>query len=105
METTTAGSPPFIPIPDYPTGYPNPKRKLGQAWAHAWAELTAAGTEWTDGVMLADVTAEDAGLQKNTMISLFTRAATAGLLERTHKNAATTRGVRQRTFYRIPVKS
>ncbi len=102
METTTAGSPPFIPIPDYPTGYPNPNRKLGKAWADAWARLTEAGADYLDGVELAETVAEASGLQKNTMVSLFTRAATAGILERTHKNADTTRGIRQRTHYRVP---
>lgn len=101
METTT-GTPPFIPILGYPSGYPNASRKLGKAWASAWAELTTAGTEFVDGVELAERAAGVVGLQKNTMISLFTRAATAGVLERTHRSAQTTRGKRDRTFYRIP---
>lgn len=82
--------------------YPDPSTGLGRAWAAAWAELVSAGTEYVDGVELAERTAKVADLRPTTMITLFTRAATAGVLERTHKPAATTRGVRNRTFYRTP---
>jgi hypothetical protein len=99
METVTA---PSIPIPDYPTGYPSPKRRVGQAWTAAWTELLKAGSEYTDGVQLAEKTAKKVHLAPSTMITLFTRAATAGVLERKHQPAATTRGIRQRTFYRVP---
>lgn len=93
---------PFIPIPDYPTGYPSPSRRVGQAWAAAWAEMLQAGPEYLDGVKLAEKTAKKVHLAPSTMITLFTRAATAGVLERKHQPAQTTRGIRQRTFYRVP---
>lgn len=99
--TTTV---PYIPINGYPVGYPSPKRKLGIAWAHAWSVLAEAGEEFTDGVELAAKTAEPVGLLPVTMVTLFTRAATSGVLERTHRPAETTRGVRNRTFYRVPQK-
>ena len=104
METEIS-TPPFIPIPGYPTGYPNPARRLGRAWADAWAqlsELKAIGPGYLDGVELAGTTAEAVGLQSTTMVTLFTRAATEGLLEREHRQVVSTRGPRRRTFYRIP---
>lgn len=82
--------------------YPDPRTDLGKAWAAAWAELVEAGSEYLDGVELAARTAPVSGLRESTMVTLFTRAATAGVLERTHKPAATTRGTRRRTFYRVP---
>lgn len=82
--------------------YPDPATGLGRAWAAAWTELTNAGPEYLDGVELAERTAAVSGLAASTMVTLFTRAATAGVLERTHKLAETTRGVRKRTWYRVP---
>jgi len=101
MSANTENARPWVPIPNYPTGYPNPSRKLGQAWAAVWAELSAA-TDWMDGVELADRTAVAAGLKPVTMISLMTRAAAAGVLDRTLVKVETGRGPRVRTHYRIP---
>ncbi len=101
METEIS-TPPFIPIPGYPTGYPSPKRKLGQAWADAYGQLRDAGADFTDGVMLATVTAEKVGLKPSTLVTLFTRAASEGLLEREHRAVESTRGPRTRTHYRLP---
>lgn len=108
MDTTTPEPPTFAIAPPRerrPTGdrlYPDPTTGLGRAWADAWAELVAAGGDYLDGVELATRTAAPHGLKDSTMVTLFTRAATAGVLERTHKPAETTRGVRTRTFYRVP---
>jgi hypothetical protein len=82
--------------------YPDPNTDLGKAWAAAWRELAAAGTEYLDGVELAARSAKVSNLKDSTMVTLFTRAATAGILERTHRPATTTRGIRRRTFYRVP---
>ena len=105
METTA----PTFPLPPRreerppPTRkYPDPATNLGKAWAAAWAELSAASPEWLDGVELAKRSAPVSGLAAVTMVTLFTRAATAGVLERDHRPAPTTRGIRQRTFYRVP---
>lgn len=106
MTTTTENGPPFLPIPGYPTGYPSPKRKLGQAWARAWALMgDQTDGEYLDGVELAQTMADEVGLKRTTMISFLTRAATAGLLERTYRSVPTERGPRNRTHYRIPAGS
>lgn len=100
MNANTETGPPWVPIPNYLTGYPSPTRKLGKAWAAIWAELNAA--DWTDGVELADRVAKDVGLVPVTLISLMTRAAAAGILDRKLVKVETPRGPRSRTHYRIP---
>lgn len=102
MDTSTGNGPPWVPIPDYATGYPSPKRKLGKAWATAWAALAAAGEDWTDGVELAAEVVKPVGLQAVTMTSLMTRAASQGILERQLIKVPTGRGPRMRTHYRLP---
>jgi hypothetical protein len=82
--------------------YPDPDTDLGKAWAAAWRELRKAGPEFLDGVELATRSAQTSGLKDSTMVTLFTRAATAGVLERTHRPTKTTRGTRNRTWYRLP---
>jgi hypothetical protein len=99
-ENATNG-PPWIPIPGYETGYPHPSRKIGQAWAAVWSELQGA-TDWVDGVDLANRTATEVGLKPVTMIGVMSRAAAAGLLERSLVKVDTQRGPRQRTHYKIP---
>lgn len=94
-------TPPDVPIKDYPTGYPNPTRRLGRAWADMWTTLTTSG-DFTDGTVLVEKAAEKSGLQETTLISFLTRAATAGVLEREHRTVDGTRGPRKRTFYRVP---
>lgn len=96
--------PPWVPIPGYSTGYPNPSRKLGKAWAYVWGELSQA-TDWVDGVDLAARSVEAVGLQPVTMISLMTRAAAAGVLDRKLiKVEGLDRGARMRTHYKVPAR-
>ena len=95
---------PFIPIPNYPTGYPARTKRAGKAWQHAYDAMLATPAEFLDGVELAEKAAKSVRphLSRETVISLLTRAATAELLERQHKPVMTGRGPRTRTFYRVP---
>lgn len=106
MNTTESKPPTFAIAPPRTRPklrvYPDPETDLGKGWALAWRELVAAGPEYLDGVELALRTSLDADLKPSTMVTLFTRAATAGVLERTHRPTKTTRGMRQRTWYRVP---
>ena len=92
--------------PNLTAKYPvHPKRanRIGPAWSDAWAYLIEHQGEWTDGVELARSVSARHGLSPDTMIGLFTRMATAGHLERHHSSVTTTRGVRQRTHYKVAV--
>jgi hypothetical protein len=82
--------------------YPDPSTRLGRAWQYAWKHLAENREIWVDGNELADVAAETEGLSAATMVGVLTRAATAGVLERTHVTVDGTRGPRKRTQYRIP---
>lgn len=83
--------------------YPDPETGLGRAWAAAWAELVTAG-DFVDGMELAERTAPVGEVQPITMITLLTRAATAGVIERELRVMPSTRGARRRTFYRAIAK-
>jgi hypothetical protein len=107
-------SPPTIEAPAIPLPMPaqparvstySPKGRVGRAWAHAWKVLNdhkAAGPGYVDGNDLAAEAADSEGLATATMVGVLTRAATAGLLEKSHVITDGTRGPRKRTQYRIP---
>lgn len=103
---TSDVSPPQIPLtlpaqPERVTTY-SPRGRVGRAWAYAWTALTAAGDSWLDGNDLAAESAATEDLADATMVGVLTRAATAGILERTHVVTDGQRGPRKRTQYRIP---
>lgn len=92
---------PDIPNPAYPKGgYPTKGKRLGPAWTSLWKELQGAG-EGLDGKELTDKVAGKAGLAPATLVNLLGRAARAGLLTKEFRPVVTTRGIRQRAFYRI----
>lgn len=96
MTTSTA--------PDLTTGYPSKGKKLGPAWNGAWTHLAKAKRrqdQFLDGRELAEVVAPDYGLSSATLVALFSRMATGGLLDRESRPVNTKRGVRMRTFYKI----
>lgn len=103
MVSISENGPPFITTGKYAPGtYPSPSKRIGKAWAGAWAELSAlAPGEYLDGTELAQRAAEPHGLKPVTVVSLLTRAATEGILERKAVRVETRRGPRTRTHYRV----
>ena len=100
METET---PPSVPVPGYSTGYPDNRQNVGRAWSHAWNAMRAAGPEYLDGNLIAKDAAESVSkLKPVTVLALLSRARRAGLLEVEHRQVAGERGVRRRSFYRLP---
>lgn len=98
----TIDSPPDIPNAQHPQGgYPSKGRRIGPAWREVWAALTAA-SDWLDGCKLAESVAPKHDLAPATVLVLVSRAAKAGVLERTHRTVMGPRGPRPRTHYRIP---
>lgn len=87
--------------PDITPGYPSNSRKIGSAWNDVWDVLQRDPDEYVDGAEIARQVAERHDLAPATLTGMFTRAATAGLLERTYRPTQGTRGTRQRACYRI----
>ena len=102
METTL--TPPVIPaIGGKGKEYPTPTSRIGRAWAVAWVELHGS-TEPVDGTVLAERAANRVrpALKPVTMTQLFARMAKAGILVEEKQPAAGSRGIRMRSFYRVP---
>jgi len=98
MENATA--------PDLSPGYPSNGAKLGPAWRATWDQLDKASRTqdpFLDGRDLAAEVAPDYGLAPATLVALLSRAAKAGLLNKEIRPVESTRGHRNRTFYRVPV--
>lgn len=92
---------PDIPNPAYPKGgYPTKGERLGPAWASLWRALERA-EDGLDGKELTDKVAKKADLAPTTLVNLLGRAAKAGLLTKEFRPVKTTRGLRNRAFYRI----
>jgi hypothetical protein len=89
-----------VSAPDLTPGYPSNGEKVGPAWNEAYGRIAAA-PDWLDGVQLADDLAEKYDLNPKTLVALFTRMATAGHLQRTHRAVKTGRGPRRRTHYKV----
>lgn len=99
---TTHTKAPDIPNPAYPNGgYPTGGEKLGPAWSAIWLKLNRA-TDHLDGRVLADSVAPEHDLAPATLVALLSRAAKAGVLEKELRPVQSTRGARERAFYRIP---
>ena len=104
METTLTA--PVIPA----TGgkgkeYPIPKSRIGRAWNIAWAELGEQPADtMLDGTELAATVARRVSppLAPVTMTQLFARMARAGILAEEKRPTAGSRGIRMRSFYRVP---
>jgi hypothetical protein len=93
---------PDIPNSAYPRGgYPTKGAKLGPAWSAIWRKLSKA-EDFLDGRELADQVAAKYDLAPATLVALLSRAAKAGVLDKELRPVQTTRGTRDRTFYRIP---
>lgn len=88
--------------PELSEGYPRTGR-IGPAWQKMWDRLQASG-DFMDGRELAAEVSEEVELKASTLVALISRAASAGLLDREQRWVVGTRGPRQRSFYRIPVK-
>lgn len=102
METTL--TPPVIPaIGGKGKEYPTPTSRIGRAWTIAWAELDGQA-EMMDGTVLAVAVAKRVrpALAPVTMTQLFARMAKAGILLEEKRPAAGSRGIRMRSFYRVP---
>lgn len=99
----TIDSIPDIPNPAHPQGgYPSKGARIGPAWRELYTRLTSA-EDWQDGTVLATEIGPKHGLTPSTVLVLISRAAKAGVLERTHRPVNSgTRGMRRRTHYRIP---
>ena len=95
MDTTN------LTAPDISPGYPSKGRRLNQAWTKIWAELTEAGSTFTDGTEVADRVREPLLLARPTLLGLLSRAVEAGFLEREYRVVEAGRGPRKRAFYRI----
>lgn len=89
--------------PDITPGYPSKGKKLGPAWDAMWQKLTESG-EFIEGRELAEEVAPGFGLEPATLVALISRAAQAGLLDKDLQDVEGARGMRSRSFYRIPVK-
>ncbi len=99
--TTTYTTAPDIPNPAYPKGgYPTKGKRLGPAWTTLWRALERA-EDGLDGKELTDKVAKKSDLAPATLVNLLSRAARAGLLSKEFRTVETTRGKRQRAFYRI----
>lgn len=96
-----------LTAPDLTPGYPSNGTKLGPAWRALWAELDKASRTpdpFLDGRDLADNVAPDYGLAPATLVALLSRAAKAGLLNKTSRPVESARGYRMRTHYKVPAK-
>jgi hypothetical protein len=106
MNTNASTKAPDIPNPAYPRGgYPTGGAKLGPAWRDIWNRLSRAQTredKFLDGRELADTVAIKHDLAPATLVALLSRAAKAGVLDKELRPVTSTRGLRNRTFYRIP---
>jgi len=102
MAMTVKTDAPDIPNPAWPNGgYPTKGKKLGPAWSAIWRKLNRAN-DYLDGRELADDIAPKHDLMASTLVALLSRAAKAGVLEKEQRHVQSTRGLRRRTFYRIP---
>jgi hypothetical protein len=83
--------------------YPNDGKVIGPAWQEAWDRLRVLPKgEYVDGRALAEAIAKEQGMTSpDSLINILTQAATKGWLERTHRKVAGSRGMRNRTHYRI----
>lgn len=98
-------TPPTIPGARPGKIYPTPTSRIGRAWAHAWAELSTLPADTTlDGTQLAERVAKKVAprLAPVTMTQLFARMGRAGVLVEEKRPTAGSRGIRARSFYRIP---
>lgn len=99
--TRTRITAPDIPNPAYPKGgYPTKGKRLGPAWSALWLALERAD-DGLDGKELTDKVAKQASLAPATLVNLLSRAARADLLTKEFRTVQTTRGKRNRAFYRI----
>jgi hypothetical protein len=98
---TTKIDAPDIPNPAWPKGgYPTKGAKLGPAWRAIWSTMAQAD-DFLDGRELAGLVARKHDLAPATLVALLSRAAAAGILAKELRPVTSTRGARNRTFYRI----
>jgi len=100
--------------PDFPggrpgqdSGYPSKGTSIGPAWQDLWDRIRASHGKYVNGRDLAAEVAPLHDLQPSTLVSLLSRAAKAGILEREQRPVKVPlldrEGTRSQTFYRIKV--